>query len=123
MKTQSFATPHGTVDLCAREQRWNKQAKIPDRISAAIKAQTNFERSVNWSEYRVTVKTDHSYFGDLLPAAASEQARWIAYALQNRFPGINIRECALIGHNPQDETTGPDQQAVRIVDEFYQTIA
>jgi len=71
---------------------------------------------MNYSEYTVTVKTDESNYGDVTRAEALEIAAKITANLTETFPGIEVRQCALIGHGKRDVTSGPDQSVCDEID-------
>jgi hypothetical protein len=72
---------------------------------------------MNYSEYTVTVKTDESNYGDVTTRAeALEIAAKITAALTERFPGIEVRQCPMIGYGNQDATSGPDQSVCDEID-------
>jgi hypothetical protein len=70
----------------------------------------------DYSEYTATVKTDESYYGDCSRSEALDIAAKITAALAEKFPGIEIRQCPMIGRGDQDETAGPEQSVCYEID-------
>lgn len=70
----------------------------------------------DYSAYQITVKTDPNYYGESTPEQAAAIARRTAEMLRDRFPGISVRMCPMIGRSHQDDTTGPDDDVCASID-------
>jgi len=74
-------------------------------------------RAMSYEAYQVTIKTDLCYWEN--HEDPDDGPDDMEHRLRERFPGIQIRTCRLIGHAPKDDTTGPDPSIVREIDEAY----
>jgi hypothetical protein len=78
---------------------------------------------MNYSAYQVTIKTDCSYYGDdATPEEAMQAARDLADKISNKFPGISIRYCPMIGANPMDKTRGPDRDTCNEINTYVEDL-